>query len=670
MTYSYEEYRVFYYVNQLLDWAESNALEDEALGRGLYFWTKSYRLKQPAQHKKENTKAYIERAGNWWKKEIAKLAEQSLKQEPGYLAQNLDFLEQIFELRPEEKLILEFLTLYHTTELLGRFSCRFNEHNSGNLSMLQHILHCSRCDIDKLTGHRSKLRQWGFIESARFERQTLSLQNEIGAFLTTPYEDQTAMRTAFVGENLESQWKARDFDFIEETPLVLQLFKRASLEKGCNILLYGEPGTGKTSFAAMLAHHARKKLYTVCETRDDEDEEQASNRLKSLYRKQKILAKVTDACLLFDEAEDIFSPMYSKRGRYNKVEMNRLLENNACPVIWTTNSIRAIDPAFVRRFTLAIHFEKPALPLRQKMWKGYLTKNKLPATPQITKTLAKEFEVAPALIAGASRAARLVKGDISTVKKHLSLMTQALNGGYKKPEESNRVENFCPALIHADMDLNALTEQLKGLGRLNFSLCLYGASGTGKSAYARYLAEQLGLEVLHRRASDLISCYVGETEQNIAKAFAQAKEAKSLLIFDEADTFLRDRSLAVRSWEVSSVNEMLTWMESHPYPFICTTNLMDTLDPASLRRFSFKVKYDFLTSEQVCEAFKHFFGLSVSNADVSGLDKLTPGDFALVKNKAEILGKASQFLAVKEMLETEQKLKQNAYGNGIGFRVN
>ena len=77
-----------------------------------------------------------------------------------------------------------------------------------------------------------------------------------------------------------------------------------------------------------------------------------------------------------------------------------------------------------------------------------------------------------------------------------------------------------------------------------------------------------------------------------------------------------------------------------------------------------------MTREQVCEAFKHFFGLAVSNADISGLDKLTPSDFALVKNKAEILGKASQFLAVKEMLETEQKLKRNAVGNGIGFRVN
>ena len=115
----------------------------------------------------------------------------------------------------------------------------------------------------------------------------------------------------------------------------------------------------------------------------------------------------------------------------------------------------------------------------------------------------------------------------------------------------------------------------------------------------------------------------------------------------------RARATASHSWEISGVNEMLTWMESHPYPFICTTNLMDTLDPASLRRFSFKVKYDFLTREQVREAFKHFFGIEVRTSDVSGLDKLTPGDFALVKNKAEILGKSTQFETVKEMLETE-----------------
>ena len=175
--------------------------------------------------------------------------------------------------------------------------------------------------------------------------------------------------------------------------------------------------------------------------------------------------------------------------------------------------------------------------------------------------------------------------------------------------------------------------------------------------------------MLQQRAFDLISPYVGETEQNIARAFAKAKENKMMLIFDEADGFLRDRSTAARSWKVSSVNEMLTWKENHSYPFVCTTNLMESLDPASLRRFSFKVKYDYLTVPQVCQAFNCFFGLKVDEKEVAVLTKLTPGDFALIKNKAEILGKGKDIAALKALLETEQQLKQKQGSPAIGFRV-
>ena len=78
---------------------------------------------------------------------------------------------------------------------------------------------------------------------------------------------------------------------------------------------------------------------------------------------------------------------------------------------------------------------------------------------------------------------------------------------------------------------------------------------------------------------------------------------------------------------------MLTQMESHPLPFVCTTNLMDDLDQASLRRFTFKVKYDFLTRQQVAVAFRHFFGAE-PGVSVSELTCLAPGDFAVVAKKA------------------------------------
>src|SRR5690606_15416617 len=110
--------------------------------------------------------------------------------------------------------------------------------------------------------------------------------------------------------------------------------------------------------------------------------------------------------------------------------------------------------------------------------------------------------------------------------------------------------------------------------------CLSGPAGTGKSAFARHLAEEMSLPVVQQRASDLISPYVGETEARIAAAFARARQEEAFLIFDEADSFLSTREMAQRSWEVKKVNEMLTWMESHPQPFACTTNMADRLDPA------------------------------------------------------------------------------------------
>ena len=211
-----------------------------------------------------------------------------------------------------------------------------------------------------------------------------------------------------------------------------------------------------------------------------------------------------------------------------------------------------------------------------------------------------------------------------------------------------------------------LAKRVTAQGGVHFSLCLYGVPGSGKSAYARFLAEKLKMRVLHKRASDLISMWVGETEKNIAAAFAEAKRNKMLLVFDEADSFLQDRRNAHRSWEVTQVNEMLTQMESHPLPFVCTTNLMDGLDQASLRRFTFKVKYDFLTHQQVAVAFRHFFGTEPV-ASLNALTCLSPGDFAVVAKKARICGidDSNELIA---MLRQEQDVK-DVQCNPIGFTL-
>lgn len=597
---------------------------------------------------------------------LAKYGENYPKITPTPAQKNMEYLVHIFRLSKEERAVVYFLSAMQNNELLQECVREFGADLEEEEDTLAMVAGLPKGLGNSLLNQDAPLMRLGILFRTRY-RGNLNLSSWVQEFIFSLHKNDAARYEALIGVPVPSkdELTAKDFAYVEAAKLATRLMKQAKHTKGFNILLYGTPGTGKSSFAQVLAQSAKLNLYPVGVCNNGEEEK--NYRLQQLYRKQFLLKTVKNTCLLLDEGEDIFSSLET---RTSKVEINNLLENNEVPVIWTTNKIHRMDPAYIRRFTLAVCFDKPPVEMRQKIWNKYLSANKITYTKGDTLALAKKYEVQPSMIAGAAQAARMAKGGLPTVQEHLSFMMQALNGGRKNPEEEKTNIRFYPALIHADMDLQALTTQLTRLGRLNFSLCLYGASGTGKSAYARYLADKLGLEVVQRRASDLISCYVGETEQNIAKAFAQAREDKSLLIFDEADSFLRDRSTAARSWEVSSVNEMLTWMESHPYPFICTTNLMESLDPASLRRFSFKVKYNFLTSQQVKEAFDYFFGIKIALAETAGLDKLTPGDFTLVKNKAEILGTSTQFSAVKEMLETEQKLKHNAYGNGIGFRAN
>lgn len=172
---------------------------------------------------------------------------------------------------------------------------------------------------------------------------------------------------------------------------------------------------------------------------------------------------------------------------------------------------------------------------------------------------------------------------------------------------------------------------------------------------------------MQKRASDLLSMWVGLTEHKVAQAFAEARDTEQFLVFDEAESLLEDRRLAFRSWETTRVNEMLTWMESHPLPFACTTNLHERLDPATLRRFDFKISLGFVAAEQVELAFRSFFGLEPPQP-LATLDNLTPGDFALVRRKADVLGCLRDPIALAEMLSAECDAKPD-HRRAIGFQA-
>ncbi len=449
-------------------------------------------------------------------------------------------------------------------------------------------------------------------------------------------------------------------------------------QKGVNVLIYGPPGTGKTEFCRTLASRLAAPLYVVGESDATGDEPSRRERIQDLRLAQGLLAGDRRSILLFDEMEDLLSrqgevlaawlgprrvPERSAEG--SKVFMNRLLEQTPVPILWTSNAARSTSPVILRRMMFALELRQPPPKVRERIWVRQLTHHGIKADPEDARALAREFDVTPGVASGVTAAAGMGGRTVADVHRGVRGLARVLSGD--TPTSQRTPDKYDPALIRADMDPVQLADCLVASGARSFSLCLQGPSGTGKSAYVRYLAGRLGLEVVQKRASDLMSMWVGGTETNIAKAFAEARDAEAFLVFDEADSLLADRRLAEWHWEVSQVNEMLTWMESHPFPVACTTNFGARLDPATLRRFTFKIALDYLSSEQARAAFRVYLGMEPPE-DIASFHTLTLGDFALVRRKAEILGSRRRPKAVVEMLREECEAK-SAYPQRIGFAV-
>jgi len=132
-----------------------------------------------------------------------------------------------------------------------------------------------------------------------------------------------------------------------------------------------------------------------------------------------------------------------------------------------------------------------------------------------------------------------------------------------------------------------------------FSMLLHGAPGTGKTEFVKHLASINNTKLISKKASDIISPYLGVTEKNLASAFEEAREEEGILFFDEADSFLQDRAGAHRSWEVTQVNELLVQMENHEGLLIMGTNFKDSLDKAALRRFDLEMGFGQILPEKV-----------------------------------------------------------------------
>ena len=675
--------------------ALSNAefLERHGIWRGPYEeGTLFFYLDEYAKDSPKDLLALLASTGQW--------LNHALKKQSTLVEKNIDALSNLLQLNKAERALLLYGTLARYQRDLRSILVEFKVNTAPEAyAAIATIAGVTAAEVGEALRAGGRLERIGLVENLISEHSITDLADlmkvseKLPPVLMREYRDRAELMAVFTRPAARSELKSSDFEFVgDDVQVLVHLLRKAQATKaqGVNVLLYGPPGTGKTELAKVVAAEAGLDLFEVEYADRDGNSLSGRDRYRSMQIAQVFLKGSQEAALLFDEVEAVFPPIsVDAAGLMARAEqqampagmghsvsgkawVNQILESNPVPTIWVTNRIEQIDPAFRRRFAYHLELKSPPPGAREQLIRKSLAD--VAVSDEFVAKLTERKGLTPAQIRTAVRFADLAHvGEVpggeafeALIERQLKNSDAALgrkaDTGTSKGRRQVTTYDLGMLNVESRFEIPRIVEALKARG--HGALCFYGAPGTGKTALGEYIAQQMDQPLIIKQASDLVSKYVGETEQNMAAMFEEATQEKAVLLLDEADSFLLDRRGAQRSYEVTEVNEMLQQMERHHGVFICTTNLLDRIDQAALRRFTFKIRFKPLTAEQrekmfVTEALGGNAELLTDEVRrrLAKLEQLTPGDFAAVKRQTDILAAEFSVEEFLEQLEAEHRIK-------------
>lgn len=581
----------------------------------------------------------------------------------------LAFLAGLLQFSRAQRQVMAFALVYPMAPALQLFTRLFSDQRWSRPVFWQTLLDLDAESLAEALSVRGRLAGSGLLRSTegiprmsefwvellvgvglRFEDsllQPLSLRDSSGGAARLPAEDREILQTLLTRRDI-----------------------------GINVLIHGKPSVDKQRLAHQLIQTIGGTAYTLAADIPEQDQPAA------VMVAQCLLARQTGRPVLVVEKAQtaltrVLPDAFAFLGITDEDEEarpldERLLAENPVSTLWLTHEAKRLHRDTLIRFLFHAEALKGTRADRTALVESMI--ESLPLAKCHKAELVKLEGLSAQQLACARTLATLTAGrSRKTFARHLLVATtrsQKALARRGKDEARMPVTRYSLDYIHAAgrfgpaQILQALKRRPQG------SLCLYGLPGTGKTQFAEHVALELGKPILIKHASELFDKYVGESEKRIAEAFDQAEEDGAILLLDEADSFLRDRSRSTHSWEVSTVNELLQRMERFEEIFICTTNLFTQVDIAALRRFTFKLEFLPLTLEQRWAMFLNETGLhnklipekrhSAYEERLAFMQDLTPGDFATVKRQCLLLGEELSPEAWLSQLELEVAAKHRS----------
>lgn len=605
---------------------------------------------------------------------------------PAALATNVSKLGDLVGLSPTETRLVEFAALLHLDPILQ--TAAMYSANDGRDTLHLTVAHALRIEVGDVRTALSpagRLLRSGLVTVSLRANQTLDdriglLSRGFADALMQPTEDVVDLLAHAVTRCAAPTLERRDYAHVDDLLSILIPHVAESLVRGrvgVNLLVYGRPGTGKSELARMLSAEVGATAFEIASESDDGDLLYGEKRLQA-HRLAQFLLNARKAMLVFDEAEDVFRGsslgLRGSAAQSHKAWMNRMLEESRVPTVWICNSIDGIDPAFVRRFDGVIELDVPPRIQRKQLVQRYAgdmvsaaDANRVAECTHVTPAL---LSRACAVVASAQQRAESMASSDAVLR--LIDSTLRAQGEATLRKRADALPSYYDLkFLAAEVDMVSIAEGIRREGSAR--ICLHGPPGTGKTALGAWLARVLERPLVQRKASELFGMYLGQTEKGIARAFREAHEEGAVLMLDEVDSFLRDRRNGQRHWELSVVNELLVQMEQFDGVFVASTNLMDVLDQAALRRFDLKLKLDYLKHEQATDLFRTVCAdLGIDDPGqgfaelLRGLDVLTPGDFAAIarRHRFEPFRSAK---AIALALRSDCALKEDGRRGRMGF---